>query len=96
MDTKHTPGPWAVQYSKEMPELEVVSQDGWGIALCAAGLSDGVSDANARLISAAPELLAALQATRKQLGKLTLKDGEISAAMEAAGRAICKATGAAT
>lgn len=57
-DVTHTPGPWGVNYSRFS---EVRTADGAVIATCNK-LSGLVNlQANARLIAAAPELLAALQ-----------------------------------
>ena len=60
MDAKHTPGPWAVG-----GRLVIAEKYG---SVCA--VDDGQSDyvANARLIAAAPELLAALKAITDELG----------------------------
>jgi hypothetical protein len=55
---KHTPGPWEVDYSGPA-RLEIKGGE-QSIALCNMQCDDGdVDEANARLISAAPELLAA-------------------------------------
>ena len=58
--TQHTPGPWAIRANDLMQRIE--TRDGHTVAIPA--MNDGVPaltcSANARLISAAPELLAAL------------------------------------
>ena len=54
---QHTPGPWRAQINH--CNHAVISTDGFDIALLRA--SDCDSEANARLIAAAPDLLAALE-----------------------------------
>ena len=55
MTNKHTPGPWGVKGWR-------VTIPGTGeVTLAAPGVTTATADANARLISAAPELLAALE-----------------------------------
>jgi hypothetical protein len=65
----HTPGPWAVQPVKgsfQVP-FHIVSEDGKPVAYCEGQqlrpdrTSVGEARANARLIAAAPEMLAALR-----------------------------------
>ncbi len=51
----HTPGPWHVKAGQSCQH--VVSEDGYFSTGCIS--FDGQSDANARLIATAPELLAA-------------------------------------
>lgn len=64
---RHTQGPWIVNLDPRYPNEPCIDAvvDGmvWHIALChnAAGPDDGSAEANARLIAAAPELLAALK-----------------------------------
>ena len=54
---QHTPGPWRAQINH--CTHAVISTDGFDIALLRA--SDFDSEANARLIASAPDLLAALE-----------------------------------
>ncbi len=58
--SKHTPGPWSLSYD-DRPNMEwnihVVVQDQPHLAVCFM-TSDGPSEANAKLIAAAPALLA--------------------------------------
>ena len=54
---QHTPGPWTAQINH--CTHAVISTDGFDIALVSA--SDFDSEANARLIASAPDLLAALE-----------------------------------
>lgn len=57
MNTKFTPGPWTLGLETDNERAQVISQDGQHIAYVEC---DPVP-ANARLISAAPELLGALE-----------------------------------
>ena len=60
MTTNHTPGPWVT--TPEQNGLEFgVDAGPWGICICAGAPGNGTAEANARLISAAPELLEACQ-----------------------------------
>jgi len=60
-ESKHTPGPWRVQRETTYPLFTV-----WGHAPNAAEtpllVAKNISEANARLIAAAPDLLAAAKA----------------------------------
>ena len=64
---KHTQGPWIVSLDPKYPNEPCIDAviDGavWHIALChnAVGPDDGSAEANARLIAAAPELLATVK-----------------------------------
>lgn len=83
---QHTQGPWIVNLDPRYPNEPCIDAviDGvvWHIALChnAAGPDDGSAEANARLIAAAPELLAslkdALPALRAEVEKQTTASGE--------------------
>lgn len=78
---QHTQGPWIVSLDPRFPSEPCIDAviDGvvWHVALChnAAGPEDGSAEANARLIAAAPELLAtlkeALPALRAEVEKQT-------------------------
>ena len=61
METKHTPGPWNLDKRQE----KLMGANGQSIVVWNSGLSFGnrteEAEANARLIAAAPELLAALK-----------------------------------
>lgn len=68
MTTKHTPGPWRIEFGDSVysqADYAALSQRGHTAhALCtihAIPTSKGDTDANARLIAAAPDLLAALR-----------------------------------
>lgn len=55
----HTHGPWMVESSAV--QTLIVNDEGFHIAEPFGGLLDNEQEANARLIAAAPELLAALE-----------------------------------
>lgn len=63
-ESKHTPGPWYIQHNTQFWEVRASTPDGWGLWLgdsCASSC-DGdmpLGEANARLMAAAPCLLAA-------------------------------------
>lgn len=65
---QHTQGPWIISLDPRYPNEPCIDAviDGvvWHVALChnAVGPDDGSAEANARLIAAAPELLATLRA----------------------------------
>lgn len=90
---KHTPGPWIVDPDMRglgnLPVAGVRSFDGISIANCG---TDG--HANARLIAAAPDLLAALQQMMREYECLRFEQPERwPDAATAARAAIAKATG---
>ena len=61
METKHTPGPWTYSKGQGLYEQRYVidSEPGRALAVCAG--FEPRNEANARLIAAAPELLALMQ-----------------------------------
>lgn len=59
--TKHTPGPWVVDHSFDILAEGTYEQGGWRVAEVRKFDEREESHANARLIAAAPELLAALR-----------------------------------
>ena len=82
-NTQHTPGPWAIE-PDALGESSIVTDNGGTIADVY-----GRNPANARLIAAAPDLLAALQAVADYWA-----GGDVPADIDAAMRAaIAKATG---
>ena len=89
---QHTPGPWRAQINH--CTHAVISTDGFDIALLRA--SDFDSEANARLIASAPELLDLLTAADR-LEELTGENLAVYARTYAAlaRAAIAKATGGA-
>lgn len=77
----HTPGPWSYSFESVDPEWAVVSMKG-GLVVANVN-ADHRQEANARLIAAAPDLLAALKALDES--------GHTQATWQAALRAIAKA-----
>lgn len=71
---QHTPGPWKQEYQtyEDGAHTCVANQDGDWIADCGKE-SNPESEANARLIAAAPELLEALKEAQKLLHPLVMK-----------------------
>ena len=97
--TKHTPGPWRVQVTghsfvvEAHTHTEVISVDENGNPC----RWSEYNEANARLIAAAPEMLAALETAYMALiGYLPAHRNDVTdAAISAARAAIAKATGGA-
>ena len=81
----HTPGPWAIQITGG--EKEVVTGSTKGLWATIEGPNFETRHANARLIAAAPELLAALQ----RLVHPAADDTDVTHALDV----IARATGAA-
>ena len=84
METKHTPGPWIIGNPTEIHDV-----DGTRIVMCCQtsdDVTDDASEANARLIAAAPELLEALKGVVRVADRATDE-------FDAARAAIAKATG---
>ena len=97
METKHTPGPWTVTADGAGWHIECAPERGHSVAYIMAEIgeedpdtSDDEKEANARLIAAAPELLAALIDLLHQ-SKLSQDEGGWD--FEQAETAIAKATG---
>lgn len=67
MEKNHTPGPWKTQTHISLDRLEIRDANGRRIAECAMvfPMSAKTHDANASLIAAAPELLAALEEAKQ-------------------------------
>ena len=61
MKTKHTPGPWKVEDRGQLNALTVHASDGLRIALIEYSNDRKIDEADAGLIAAAPDLLAALK-----------------------------------
>ena len=93
--SKHTPGPWEVNYTKATTQIK--PNDGHGIVATIPvrySKTDNLAEnaANARLIAAAPELLEALKLVRHRLWTRRTKFTDNDhAAMNAASSAIAKA-----
>lgn len=86
--SKHTPGKWLADFDGEYWNVVVEGGEGFGKEIVGCeGLyrCDGSDEANAYLISAAPDLLAALQAIDKY--------GHTQGVWDAAKRAMAKAVG---
>lgn len=97
MTTTHTPGPWQMYPSSEQMQVNVgVPDSAIGHAI-AFGNTQAEAQANARLIAAAPDLLAALQYVldaHDYDGALTMGTARLSPAIRARiEREIAKATG---
>ncbi len=81
MTTKHTPGPWLVEYGHNQKsgirywqihdDLHAICQNHF----CCAAENEDVSEANASLIAAAPDLLDACE--RAEMWFSTHPDGKI-------------------
>ena len=87
-NAKHTPGPWVTTPEPNGIEWGVDAGK-WGIATCAAEPGDGTTEANARLIASAPDLLAALS----DLLAIEGLEGDRRFALNKAFSAIAKARG---
>lgn len=105
-DQKHTPAPWEVSCGGHGSRSVVVIDEYFVLnravaddVAIAADIIDPAtgmpSEANARLIAAAPELLAALKMAESVYRNNVVKKGEPSSALDAMQRAIAKATGGA-
>ncbi len=89
MTAKRTPGPWVYSFESVDPEWAVITTKG-GAVICNVNAGHR-QEANARLIAAAPELLAALQGLlHNTLSNQSAKGQE---AVRAARAAIAKANG---
>ena len=70
--TKHTPGPWTLKHFDECQT--VVIGDGVTLAIVSVGEGRPNGEANARLIAAAPELLAAANLIHHAYASSTTND----------------------
>ena len=96
MSAKHTPGPWmpgCKSHGASCRHPAIMSDDGQ-VAIAAWQGSEAATDANARLIAAAPELLKALQALTHSLDYADLLHDDQRKAFKHARDAIAKAGGA--
>ena len=96
----HTPGPWTVDYTDDhlrlyAGDLLIVEVNGSTEHIKVRGLDEETTEANARLIAAAPDLLAALERILARVETLNLftERGEEAKVVEQARAAIGKATG---
>jgi hypothetical protein len=96
METKHSSGPWSFHRGGFEDRIVIASESaGYKIA-ATLGPADSLDVANARLIAAAPELLAiALDAFASAASRLAINPNDASTRelMKAARAAIAKATG---
>ena len=102
--SKHTPGPWAIEQDGPWTlvrgyDVELQSEDYPGPLVCTPA-DNGSTQANARLIAAAPDLLAALLEISRCCDERASFDGDpamkrwCAATSEVARAAIAKAEGA--
>lgn len=92
-ETKHTPGPWAVIADGPTRVVATDTSRPWRIAVVdSPSDADPDVDANARLIAAAPELLAALE----EVTSTCLDAGFHGSDLARSRAAIAKAKGKAT
>ncbi len=90
---KHTPGAWqAREWSCHAKTTVAVDDPSWGVTGVRV-VAECETPQDARLIAAAPDLLEALQRCQLELRQLTYKDDQITRALDAAYRALNKATG---
>lgn len=90
---KHTPGPWRVFGGTDDDRGHVMTSDGYAVADCCLDYSSIPTREqleNARLIAAAPDLLAALKEIAEWTERYTTPGHPISTVARAA---IAKATG---
>lgn len=85
MPTTHTPGPWIVSPTKH--RTLIVSELGFHVAA-----TEEVSDPDARLIAAAPAMLAALQTLVRAIDRLP-GNNPLDGLADEARAAIARATG---
>lgn len=84
MSGQHTPGPWKIDQNAELP-LAIIESGEMGYGIAEIGERNPINLANARLIAAAPDLLAALKA-------LLAESKNMTAAGDMARAAITRAT----
>ena len=95
----HTPGPWLLDgdkicTSRDNEIARITRYGAWLDAGTPYGLDNPIGHANARLIAAAPDLLAALEALIDDALALGLADSHLSGSAIEARAAITKAKGA--
>lgn len=88
--SKHTPGPWNIIWEKQDKDWVIEKTDGSMEPICWVR----ESQANAKLIAAAPDLLRALELiVNSDMAQREEDEGEISTELSHARAAIAKATG---
>lgn len=98
MSTQHTPGPWKLDGAANTNDLDIIAPTGRITMLdCEISeVSEDVLTANAHLIAAAPELLAALLAAEEWAEHIEDDESRVPVDVRLAMRAaIAKATGGA-
>ena len=92
--SKHTPGPWKIYWGRDNDSYPLgiwaMRSDGFcnrSVVTSFGCKAQAESDANARLISAAPELLEALKNCIKQIQALCSEDDVPDGAFEAIAKA---------
>ncbi len=93
MTDKHTPGPW--QWTQHFDPTISIYKDGFGQIARLYDSSAGTGKANAILIAAAPDLLAALKSIVEVIGNTEYGEIDRKLAVKDARAAIAKATGGA-
>jgi len=88
MTDKHTEGPWAIGIDSNTERHQVIASDGGHICY----VEYSPTDANARLISASPDLLAALS-DLVAMNNCNYDPAMMQAAFDTARAAIAKARG---
>lgn len=91
MSTRHTPGPWLVR-NDEICFISKEDDQSFGMACPIAQFFGERAEANARLIAAAPELLAALTELEFMFAPFA-SDSTLANGIHKARAAIAKATG---
>jgi hypothetical protein len=90
MNTQHTPGPWMTARTGNV-------LDGRGCKVCTLepmpGMNDREKESNARLIASAPDLLAALYASKMALLSCMHANVLVDTAFDQVNAAIAQATG---
>jgi hypothetical protein len=99
-ESKHTPGPWTVDWSDDGPliytgDLLIASVSGSTEHIEVPGLDEQTTEANASLMAAAPDLLAALERVLEHGEPLNLyhERSEDAEVVNQARAAIAKAKG---
>lgn len=94
MDSKHTPGPWYAKGSSENRAWEVAERN-TGELVAELNTIDATGEADARLIAAAPDLLAALRGLVRDIEGREKRTGitQMGTAIDAARAALAKAEG---
>lgn len=78
MNAMHTPGPWSVDGVDEiyLDQINITAHDGQVfVAAAIGGQQVGIHEANARLIAAAPDMLAALIAIAEFIPNTSATEG---------------------